>query len=156
MTFKKFIQKLFLFDKFEIKTKASPHTVARNINFFADPKRTNYYGRADENGFFLGQKHQTYNGVVHVKNSFAPVAKGKIVRVGEDETEVSVTVRMHAAVLVLFMPMYIASLITLILFPLVYLMVHLAFSKPAKRLKEIVTDLVSDGMPHSYHEEDGA
>ena len=91
-----------------IKTKSSPHNIARNINFFADPKRTNYYGRADENGFFLGQKHQTYNGVVHVKNSFVPVAKGKIVRVSEDETEVSVTVRMHAAVLVLFMPMYIA------------------------------------------------
>jgi hypothetical protein len=78
MTFKQFIQRLFLFEKIVIKTKSSPHNIAKNLNLFADPKGTNYYGRADEKGFFVGQKHRIYNGGIRIDNSFAPVARGRI------------------------------------------------------------------------------
>jgi hypothetical protein len=61
---------------------------------------------------------------------------------------------MHAAVLVLFMPMYIASLITLILFPFAYLLAYIGFVRPSRKLKDAIINIVSDDVPHSYHEED--
>jgi hypothetical protein len=154
MSFKKFIQRIFLFEKIVIKTKSSPHNIARNVNLFADPKGTNYYGRADEKGFFVGQKHRIYNGGIRINNSFAPVARGRITELSDNEREVTVTLRMHAAVLVLFMPMYIASLITLILFPFAYLLAYIGFVRPSRKLKDAIINIVSDDVPHSYHEED--
>ena len=77
----------------------------------------------------------------------------RLTKLSDNEREVTVTLRMHAAVLVLFMPMYIASLITLILFPFAYLLAYIGFVRPSRKLKDAIINIVSDDVPHSYHEE---
>ncbi|MBR7117146.1 MAG: hypothetical protein IKC87_05500 [Clostridia bacterium] len=138
----KILQRLLLFEKFEIKTKLSKQQILDRVKSFADPGYTDYYGSISESGFFIGEKPLKHSTFVHTKNSFAPVVKAKIVEKDGIST-VSIVVRMHLLVLILFIPMYVASLFTIVMFPLVLLFLHFTFVKPAERLKREVENLLN-------------
>lgn len=138
----KILQRLLLFEKFEIKTKLSKQQILDRVKSFADPVYTDYYGSISESGFFIGAKPAKHSAFVHTKNSFAPVVKAKIVEKDGIST-VSMVVRMHLLVLILFIPIYVSSLFTIVMFPLMLLFLHFTFVKPAERLKREVENLLN-------------
>ena len=137
----KFLQRLFLFEKYEIQTKLSKQQILNKIKSFADPEYTDYYGSISECGFFVGEKNRKYFPSGHSQNPFAPVAKAKIVE-KDGITTVSMIIRMNLLVLILFVPIYVMSLLTIVLFPFVLLFLHFTFVKPAKRLKQEIENLL--------------
>ncbi len=106
-----------------------------------DSERADYYGSASECGFFVGEKNRKHFLGGHYQNSFAPVAKAKMVE-KEDVTTVSMIIRMNLLVLILFVPIYIISLITIVLSPAVLLLLYFAFVRPAERLKQTIENLL--------------
>lgn len=137
----KLLQKLLLFEKCEIQSKLSKRQILNRIKSFADTEYSDYYGGVSECGFFIGEKNAKHFAGGHSKNSFAPVAKAKI---NEEDgiTTVSMVIRMNLFVLILFAPVYFASLITVILYPFVLILLRFAFVKPAERLKQAIEDLL--------------
>ena len=142
----KFLQRLFLFEKCEIKTKRSKKEILKKMDSFTDPEYTDYYGNISEDGFFVAEKSRKHFTGGHSHNSFAPVAKAKITE-SDGMTTVSMVIRMNLLVLILFAPIYIIFLLTVVLYPFVFILLHFAFFKPAKRLKEKIEDiLIADGI----------
>ena len=137
----KHIQRLFLFEKFEIQTRLSKQEILKKIKSFADPEYTDYYGVVSEDGFFIAEKSSKQFTGGHTQNSFAPIAQTKI-----DEkdgiTSVSVVLRMNILVLALFAPIYFLSLLLIVPFPIMLIVLHFVFVNPAKRLKETLEDLL--------------
>ena len=131
----KFIQRLFFFEKFQIKTRMSKKEILKKIDSFADPQYTDYYGFVSEEGFFIAEKNRKHFFGGHSENPFAPVAKAKITE-GDGMTTVSTVISMHFLIIILFAPLYIISLLTLVMFPFWFILFHFCFAKPAKRLKE--------------------
>lgn len=138
---KKLLQKLLLFEKCEIQSKLSKRQILNRIKSFADTEYSDYYGGISECGFFIGEKNVKHFAGGYSKNSFAPVAKAKI---DEEDgiTTVSMVIRMNLFVLILFAPIYFASLITVILYPFVLILLRFTFVKPAERLKQAIEDLL--------------
>ena len=139
----KFLQRLFLVEKYEIQTKLSKQQILNNIKSFADPEYTDYYGSISECGFFIGEKNRKHFLVGHSQNSFAPVAKAKTVE-KDGITTVSMIIRMNLLVMIFFAPIYVMSLLTIVLFPFMLLFLHFTFAKPAKRLKQEIEALLTD------------
>lgn len=108
-----------------------------------DDKYTDYYGSISECGFFVGEKHIKYSAFMRTKNSFSPIAKGTIVE-NNGVTTVSIITRMHLLVLILFAPLYIISLLTVVLFPFMLLLLHFTFVRPQKRLEQEIDTLLTD------------
>lgn len=50
--------------------------------------------------------------------------------------------RMHLIVMILFIPFYVLSLLTVVTFPLVWILLHFALVKPSKKLKQQIEDLL--------------
>ena len=138
----KFFQRLLIFEKYEIETKLSKKEILEKIASFADPEYTDYYGSIATDGFFVAEKNRKYFGIGLSQNSFAPVVKAKIIE-KDGITTVSMVIRMHLIMLVLFVPIYIMSLITIVLFPFMLLLLHFAFVKPAKKSKETIKYLLT-------------
>lgn len=137
----KFVQRLLLFEKCEIQTKLSKKEILQRIDSFADPRYTDYYGKVSDEGFYITEKNiKTFAGG-HSQNSFAPVAKAKITE-KEGIATVSMVIRMNLLVLILFAPIYVISLLTVVLFPFMLLLLYFFFVKPAKRLKTSIEDLL--------------
>jgi len=141
----KVIQRLFLFNKYSIQTKLSKQQILDRVKSFVDDKYTDYYGSISEYGFFIGEKPIKHSEFIHTKNSFAPVAKGTIIERSE-VTTVSVITRMHLLALILFAPLYIISLFTVVLFPFMLLLLHFAFVRPQKRLEQEIENLLMDNV----------
>lgn len=141
----KFLQRLFLFEKYNIQTKLSKQQILNRVKSFKDSQYTDYYGSISESGFFIGEKVMKHSAFVRTRNSFAPVAKAKIVE-KDDISTVSIVVRMHLLVLILFVPLYVMSLLTIVMFPLVLLFLHFTFVKPAKRLKQEIENLLMEDV----------
>lgn len=140
----KFLQRLFLFEKYEIETRLSKKEILKKIDSFADPEYTDYCGSISEEGFFIAEKiRKSFTGG-RSQNPFAPVANAKITEM-DGMTTVSLVIRMNLLTLILFAPIYLMSLITVILFPFMLLLTHFAFFKPAKRLKEALENLIIPG-----------
>ncbi len=137
----KFFQRLFLFEKCEIKTKLSKQQVLSRVTSFIDSEHTDYYGSVSEDGFFIGEKNRKHITGGHTQNSFAPVAKAKIIE-ENGIISISMVLRMHLLVLILFIPIYIASLLTIVMFPFVWILLHFAFVKPTKKLKQQIENLL--------------
>jgi len=137
----KFLQRLFLFEKCDIKTKLSKKEILQKIDSFADPEYTNYYGSISEDEFFIAEKNIKHFNGGHSHNSFAPVAKAKITE-SDGMTTVSMVIRMNLLALILFAPIYLVSLLTVVLFPFMLILLRFAFVKPAKRLKEKFEDIL--------------
>ena len=137
----KFFQRLFLFEKCEIQTKLSKQQVLNRIKSFADPHYTDYYGRISENGFFVAEKPIKHHSFLRTHNSFAPVARGKVTE-KDGVTTVSMVLRMHLLVWILFIPVYIVSFLSVFLFPLFWIVLYFAFVKPSKRLKQSIEGLL--------------
>ena len=132
-----------LFKKCEIKTKLSKQQISDKIKDFADAECKDYYASASDNGFFIGEKPIKHSAFVHTRNSFAPVAKAKMIE-ENGITTVSLTTRMHLLALILFYPIYFASLITVVFYPLVLLLLRFAFFKPMAKLEEALKNLLTD------------
>lgn len=143
----KFLQRLFLFEKCEMKTKRSKKEILKKMDSFTDPAYTDYYGNISEDGFFVAEKSRKHFTGGHSHNSFAPVAKAKITE-SDGMTTVSMVIRMKLLVLILFAPIYIISLFTVVLFPFMLILLHFAFVKPAKRLKEKIKDILTADGAH--------
>ena len=143
MNMNKFLQRFFLFEKCEIQTKLSKREILERVEAFADIEHSSYYGKTLESGFVIGEKFIKHYEFVHTRNSFAPVAKANIVE-KDDISTVSIVVRMHLLILILFVPIYVMSLLTIVMFPLVLLFLHFTFVKPAKRLKREIEKLLTD------------
>ena len=139
----KFFQRLFLFEKCEIKAKLSKQQIVSRVKAFIDYEHTDYYGSVSADGFFIGEKNIKHITVGHTKNSFAPVAKAKIIE--EDGiTTVSIVLRMHLLVMILFTPFYVVSLLTVVMFPFVWILLYFAFLRPAKKLKQQIENLLTE------------
>ena len=139
----KTLQRLLLFEKCEIKTRLSKKEILKKIDSFADSKYTDYYGRISDDGFTIVEKNRKHFAGGHSHNSFAPVVKAKITE-GDGMTTISMVTRMNLLVLVILVPIYIISLITVVLFPFMLLLLHFAFFKPSKRLKEAIEKMLID------------
>ena len=137
----KFFQRLFLFEKCGIKTKLSKQQILTRVTSFLDYEHTDYYGSVSECGFFIGEKNRKYFIGGHSQNSFAPIAKAKIIE-ENGITSVSMVLRMHILVMILFAPIYVVSLLTIVMFPLVWVLLHFAFVKPTKKLKQQIENLL--------------
>lgn len=138
----KFFQRLLLFEKFEVKTKLKKQEVLQKVSSFADPAYTDYYGMVSENGFFLAEKNVKYSGG-HTQNPFAPIARAKIDE-NEGITSVSVVLRMNILTLIVFVPIYLLSLLLIVTFPIMLLILHFTFVKPARKLKETLENLLQE------------
>ena len=138
----KFLRWLLLYEKFEIETKLSKEEIHKRIISFVNSESTYYYGNISENGFFISEKSSKNFVVLHTRNSFVPVAKAKITEKDGIST-ISVVIRMHILVLVLFAPIYFASLISVVLFPLMRVFLYFAFIKPSKRLKNSINETLN-------------
>lgn len=94
-----------------------------------------YYGMIKDDGFFIGARNwKVYLGGSS-QNSFAPVAVGKITT-ENGVTTLSVTIRMNIIIQVIFVPIHIMTLCTVLLIPFFWLLLYFAFVKPAKRLRD--------------------
>ena len=133
----KIIQHLLLFEKFEIQTKMSKKEILEKVNSFADHEYTDYYGSVSENGFFIAEKNIKHFIGGHTQNSFAPVARASIEE-KDGLSSVSVVLRMNILVLILFAPIYFISLLLIVPFPIMLVVLHFAFLKPSKRLKQVL------------------
>lgn len=138
---KKFLQRLLLFNKYDIQTKLSKQQILDRVKSFVDDIYTDYYGSISESGFFVGEKAIKHSAFVHTNNSFAPIAKGTIVE-NDEVTTVTITTRMHLLTLIPFFPIYVISLLTVFLFPFVLLLLYFAFLKPQKRLEQEIENLL--------------
>ena len=142
----KILQRLFLFEKFEIKTSLSKDKILEKAASLADPEYTDYYGGVSEDGFFIAKKNRRHYTGGHSQNSFAPVARAKVTE-SDGMTTVSTVIRMNLLVLILFAPIYIISLLTIVLYPFMLILLHFTFIKPAQRLKETIENLsAADGQ----------
>ena len=137
----KFFQRLFLFEKCGIKTKLSKQQILTRVTSFLDYEHTDYYGSVSEYGFFIGEKNRKHFIGVQTQNSFAPIAKAKIIE-ENGITSVSMVLRMHILVMILFAPIYVVSLLTIVMFPFVWVLLHFAFVKPTKKLKQQIENLL--------------
>ena len=137
----KFFQRLFLFEKCEIKTKLSKQEILNRVTSFIDYEHADYYGSVSECGFFIGKNPMKHFTGGHTKNSFAPVAKAKITE-ENGITSVSIVLRMHLMIMILFIPYYVVSLLTIVMFPLAWILLYFAFIKPTKKLKEQIENLL--------------
>lgn len=135
----KFLRWLLLYEKFEIETKLSKEQIQKRIISFVHSESTYYYGNISENGFFIAEKSNKHFVVVSTRNSFVPVAKAKITEKDGIST-ISVVIRMHILVLVLFAPIYFASLLSVVLFPFMRIFLYFTFLKPSKRLKKSIIE----------------
>ena len=130
-----------MFERLEIKTKLSRQEILKRVKDFADPQCTDYCGSESEDGFCIAEKTTRFFVGGHSFNAFAPIAKAKIVEENGVST-VSIILRMRILTLILFAPIYVISLLTLVCFPLVLLLLHFAFQKPTRRLKDFIEDLL--------------
>ena len=138
----KHLMHLLLFDKLEIETKLSKAEILRKVKDFTDGS-SDYRGRICEDGFTVAERNiKTYSGIIHTQNSFAPVAQAKIIE-NNGICTVYATFRMNALVLPVFIPCYLLMLITFIFVPFMFILLHFAFFKPMKRLKEHLTEMLS-------------
>ena len=135
-----FFQRLFLFEKYDIQTGLSKKQILNRVESFAKYE-DDYYCSVSENGFFIGEKSRKHFSGGYIQNSFAPVAKAKIIE-KDGITTVSMVLRMHLLVWILVVPFYILSLLTIVLFPLEWILLHFAFVKPKKRLKQLIENLL--------------
>ena len=137
----KILGKLLLFEKHTFSTKLTKQQIQRRVEEFTDFEHKRYYGRVSKRGFFIGERFVRYSDFVRIRNSFAPVATARISE-NDDVTTVSLIIRMHLLVLILFTPIYVTSLLTIVLFPPVFLLLHIAFFKPAMRLNQEIENLL--------------
>ena len=139
----KHIQRLLLFENFETQTKLSKQEILKRVKSFADAEYTDYCGSISEEGFFIAEKNRKTFAGGHTQNSFAPIAKAKI-NEKDGLCTVSIVLRMNILVLILFAPIYFISLLLIVPFPIILIVLHFAFVKPAKRLKESLENLLSE------------
>lgn len=139
----KHIQHLFLFEKLDIQTKLSKKAIHRRVRDFVEFESDDYYGKISDDGFSVFEKSIKRFWWGHTKNSFAPMAKAKIDE-KDGYTTVSVVFRMHPIIIVLFVPMYILFVLTVILLPLLLGLLYVFFFRRIKKLKGILEELLSE------------
>lgn len=139
----KLIQRIFLFERFEFKTKLSKKQIQKRVEDLTNGTYSDRCGTVNGDKFSVAKKSANYFSGGHTHNSFAPVAKCTITE-GNDLTTVNGILRMKLPALLLFAPIYFLSMLTVILFPLMYLIVHLAFVKPAGKLREELENTLTE------------
>lgn len=138
-----FLRTLLLFDKFEIKTKLTPEEIDEKVGYFARIKNDDYYADTEDNGFYIAEKFIKHQGFITSKNSFAPIATAKY-KVDEGVTTVSVIIHMRLPVAIIFVPIYLLSLASIVPFPFMLLISYFSFVRPAEKLKDILEYLVAE------------
>jgi hypothetical protein len=134
----KHLQRFFLFETCKIQTKLPKREILkriRDIPYF----EPDYKVSTSENGFFVAEKPIKRNS----HNSFVPIAKATITE-AEGISTVSVLFRMNLLVIVLFAPFYFLSLLTIVVFPVLHLLIYISFLKPAKKLKNYLTEILTN------------
>ncbi len=168
----KIFKSLLFFDRFCIRTKMTPARINRSIRMLVDPGFGKYFGWASDEGFAVSDKPFKYTaGVMRSRNAFAPVAKGRYTIDGE-YTNVTVTVRMSLFAAIVFYSLYFISMLgallglymlifesratfqslddasvmlsCLALFPILFVTGHLAFTRPAKRLRDEIERIITE------------
>ena len=143
----KFFQRLLLFETVEIQTKLSRAEVLDRIDSFCRVDSYNgytdsdYYGWVSFDGFFIAEKNSKFNGAGYTHNSFAPVMRAKVDE-REGITVISGVLRMNTFTLIPFSVLYLLFLLTIILFPILHVILHFAYFRPAKRLKEKIEEIL--------------
>lgn len=143
----KFFQRLLLFEKVEIQTKLSCAEVLDRIDSFCGVDSYNgytdsdYYGSVFYDGFFIGEKNRKFNGAGYTHNSFAPVMRAKVDE-RDGMTVISGVLRMNTITLIPFSVLYLLFLLTIVLFPILHIILHFAYFRSAKRLKEKIQEIL--------------
>lgn len=146
---KRFLQRLFLFEKFQLETTLSKKEIFNKVETFLCVESEDYYGKIWEDGFYVAEKSRKhFMAIGYSRNSFAPVARAKI-KESETGNTITVTLRMNVFVMAMMIPMLYLSFLTVfvtetygLMFIIVLLMLYLGFFRPAKRLKEYLTDML--------------
>lgn len=136
---RRLLRRSFLFKRFKIKTRLTKQEVMKRIRDLSDIEYGIYYGRVTEHGFSVGERHTRSAAGIMTHNSFAPIARGTVVEDG-DMTLISGIMRMHLLTIIFMAPIYLGFLSTVLLFPVLHIVMHFAFFKPAKRLQDTLED----------------
>ena len=130
------LERLFLYKKVEIKTKISKARVMRIMKMLAST-RVSYYGRVSDDAFVISADNYRViaGGHGHVSNSFAPVMRGKVTEENGVAT-VKGVITMSPLVYAFALIFELASLVSIVGFPIFHLVMHLAFFTPAKQMRE--------------------
>ena len=139
----KHLQHLLLFETCKLQTKLSKKSVLKRVESFLDPHYTDYYGNVWEDGFYAAEKNRKTYESGQSMNSFAPVATAKVTE-ENGMTTVSVTIRMNPLVMLLFIPLYLIALISIIGIPVILLTLHFTFVKPLERMKNAIGQLLME------------
>ena len=140
---KNFFQIFLPFQKFEFQTALPKAEILRRVRDFSEPEYTGYYGGIRDDGFWIAEscvKHLSF-GSSH--NSFAPVATAKITEADGIST-INGIVRMRLLVMLIFIPMYLIFMLSVIMFPSTFLLMYFAFVRPANKLKKELEVLMSE------------
>ena len=133
----KFFQRLFLFEKYEMKTMLTKDQVKRYIdnNTSPSPRESDYFSVIEWDDIFISEHPVKYYLGGSSKNSFVPIFKGTV-QDAERGSVVSGVIRMNIIVHAIVLPIYLLSLLTIVTFPIMYLFLHFSYFKHVKRMKE--------------------
>lgn len=140
---KNFFQIFLPFQKFEFQTALPKAEILRRVRDFADLEYTGYYGGIRDDGFWIAEPCSKHTGFGSSHNSFAPVATAKISENNGIST-VNGIVRMRLLAMPIVIPIYLISILTLVLFPFMFLLMYFAFVRPADKLKKELEVLLSE------------
>ena len=167
---KKFIQGLLPFEIYTLKTRLTKSEIQNKISSRIGKDDYDYRSGITQEGFYVYERFIKSFGIGHVHNSFAPMATARI-KEEDGYSTIRITVRMSWISLILFLFMYtlffiagalaipvaivaliagaqeaayIAStaLALLVPFLFMYFMMHFFYKRPAKRLKELLEELL--------------
>ena len=122
MSLKKIILKFLPFDKMKMRVKAPKEKVLKNIKDSFDVGmgfKSETFGKVKEDGFRIGTKGWGWTGAGRWRNSFVPVAIGRVKEEDDGFTVVDVFFRMYLFSSLLGAPFSIAGFGMLVAFPIV-------------------------------------
>jgi len=161
-----FLLSLLPFKRRRLVTKLSKERVLKKAADITDKEYGEYLGGASDNGFTVAEKWYKNYGFGHSRNSFAPVANGRVYE-RDGETHIELFVRMNIIVLAFFSIFYIISavlflfgvvgvviffvsgfaislsesLLLMVMLPIMLTVLQFAFKRPARRLIERLEEL---------------
>ena len=136
----KILRRLLLFDAFEIRAKLPSDTVRERMLAMGEAENSAYTVRAAARGFTVTEGGASAD---TARGAFSPIAH-VCVSEADGVTTVSGITRMRLETLVPFAILYVCGLFSLILIPVMHILLHYAFFKPAKRLRKTLERAINE------------
>ena len=139
----KILRRLLLFDLFEIRAKLPADTVRARVRAMAEAEVPAYSVRMTERGFVLAERDTKAPTEGTARGAFAPIVHAAVTE-SDGVTTVSGIARMSLQTLIPFAILYVCGLLSLILIPIIHVLLHFAFFKPAKRLRKAIEHAINE------------